>query len=643
MNVSGRLWVMGWVLFSSIASAGESDVEAWQFEELLRTVDEQPDREESTSSADGTVTVLSAEEIARSGVSTIPDLLRRVPGLQVISISPGNVAVSARGLGGLQNNNVLVLVDGIAVNTAVDGSVHWDMLPVTLAQISRIEVIRGPGNALYGANASAAVVRIFTNPSDPRPLAGVALGMNVPTMTQRHFWASGGGGSDVVGWRINVHGDEVQPTDDENQIGHRGGLGSDITVLFKPASRWSGSTYFSWMLGVRGTESPLIIVPGRALESVAMSGLNLRYEPDGWVRHVALDGGYVARRSEPVGETNGALRADASESMGDVNVTVEVGLPNKGSLELSMGAGGEQVRATFLPLEPIWHPKAQALLRARQPLGRHWTLGGGARVESHILTGVRGSGTGSVHFVPSETVAIRLSAGSTYRRPTWIEKASRFRDTDNDVILLEGAPGLEAQRSTTLEASVSLTPGGGLWFRPLLFAARFDSLITRDNGPFVLKSFLNTETNRPVDIAGVEFEWAWEKDTRFEPHGSFAWAYLAPAVDEGVTVGVPQQNARLSGSVSVRGTLGRARYGVSLDVMDSRAFDVGMGLPVVHVTEDIPMMTRVGAEFHWEVGRRPPLTVGVIVQTNQPSVAQSPIPGATPLGTQVLLVAQVRE
>src|SRR5690606_37588116 len=105
---------------------------------------------------------IGAEEIRLSGATTIPDLLRRVPGLQVTRAASGNDVVAIRGTGGLANNKLVVLVDGTPIASPLDGSVDWDLVPLSVAEIERIEVVRGPVSPVYGANAYTGVVNIVS-------------------------------------------------------------------------------------------------------------------------------------------------------------------------------------------------------------------------------------------------------------------------------------------------------------------------------------------------------------------------------------------------------------------------------------------------------------------------------------------------
>jgi iron complex outermembrane receptor protein len=108
------------------------------------------------------VHVISAEEIRRSGASNIPEALRLAPGVQVSAIGNNKWAVSIRGFADRFSNKLLVLVDGRSVYTPLFSGVFWESLDVPLEMITRIEVIRGPGASIWGANAVNGVINILT-------------------------------------------------------------------------------------------------------------------------------------------------------------------------------------------------------------------------------------------------------------------------------------------------------------------------------------------------------------------------------------------------------------------------------------------------------------------------------------------------
>jgi hypothetical protein len=183
----------------------------------------------------------------------------------------------------------------------------------------------------------------------------------------------------------------------------------------------------------------------------------------------------------------------------------------------------------------------------------------------------------------------------------------------------------------------------GLAFRPTLFVGSFDSLISQDSNPFIFKSFQSVQSDRWVDTVGLELDASWERDTTFVPRVAFTAMHIGEPVDTSQTVGVPEQNSRFTASASVRGDLGRVRYGLSADWMSARSFDTAVGLPVQRLTADIPAMARLGAQLHYTPARDGIVSIGALAETNVPSTRQSPLPGAVPLGTRFLMTVMVRE
>jgi iron complex outermembrane recepter protein len=109
--------------------------------------------------------VITPDAIRRSGATNIPDLLRMVPGLDVGRINGNTWAVSARGFNSRFSDKLLVLMDGRSVYTPTFAGVFWDVLDLPLSNVERIEVIRGPGGSIWGANAVNGVINIITKKS----------------------------------------------------------------------------------------------------------------------------------------------------------------------------------------------------------------------------------------------------------------------------------------------------------------------------------------------------------------------------------------------------------------------------------------------------------------------------------------------
>lgn len=112
------------------------------------------------------VYVVTGEDIRRMGARTIPEALRMVPGVQVARISSGQEVVSVRGFNGRWSNKLLVLIDGRSVYIPSFSGVYWDEQDILLENVERIEVIRGPGATLWGANAVNGIINIITRHAD---------------------------------------------------------------------------------------------------------------------------------------------------------------------------------------------------------------------------------------------------------------------------------------------------------------------------------------------------------------------------------------------------------------------------------------------------------------------------------------------
>lgn len=119
-------------------------------------------KEERGSQAAAAIHVISGDDIRRTGVRTIADALRWAPGIQVGQVDSHQWAISSRGFNDLFANKLLVMIDGRTVYTPLFSGVFWDVQDTFLPDIDRIEVIRGPGATLWGANAVNGVINIIT-------------------------------------------------------------------------------------------------------------------------------------------------------------------------------------------------------------------------------------------------------------------------------------------------------------------------------------------------------------------------------------------------------------------------------------------------------------------------------------------------
>jgi iron complex outermembrane recepter protein len=108
------------------------------------------------------VFVITQDDIRRSGATNVPEILRIVPGVQVAQVEANKWAVSARGFNGIFADKMLVMIDGRSIYTPIYSGTFWDQNEVLIEDVERIEVIRGPGATMWGANAVNGVINIIT-------------------------------------------------------------------------------------------------------------------------------------------------------------------------------------------------------------------------------------------------------------------------------------------------------------------------------------------------------------------------------------------------------------------------------------------------------------------------------------------------
>lgn len=187
------------LLLGAGASANQQDLTELDLATLMSmdiTVTSAAKRAQASSDAAAAVYVITREEIRRSGANSLPEILRMAPGIQVARISGRSWAVSARGFNSRFSTKLLVMVDGRSIYTTMFSGVIWEEQPVFIDAIERIEIVRGPGGALWGINAVNGVVNIITRQ------AGDMAGLQVSAGGGSHEKASGGvsfGGSNALG------------------------------------------------------------------------------------------------------------------------------------------------------------------------------------------------------------------------------------------------------------------------------------------------------------------------------------------------------------------------------------------------------------------------------------------------------------
>jgi len=394
-------------------------------------------RIESPLDAPNSTTVVTAQDIRLSGLSgmvPIGELLRRVAGVEVMSLGPSVTDVSVRGLNQRLSNKILVLVDGRSVFLDFIGATFWNLIPVAAEDIERIEVIKGPASALYGADAFTGVINILTrSPGTGASYATVGggngetihgaaslstragpVGIRVSGGYDRtNQWAREldddrvdltpfAADPDLAIERAHVRGEARYTTEDRLQL--EAGTGINVAdTAFYGISRFrqlfAQDTLFAQThLGLR---SP--------------SGLGVRTFWNAFRADVGL-----------VQEEPGGLPVESTVDTHVVDVeadwtgVAELGFPH----QLTVGAG---YRFKYVSWDWIGDGDRRqhhfnGYIQDAMQMTDWLRIQLSARVDRHpLLDGVQFSPRGSVVVRPSEGSAIRATVGRAFRSPTFLE------------------------------------------------------------------------------------------------------------------------------------------------------------------------------------------------------------------------------
>lgn len=195
--------------------------------------------------------IISSDDIRRSGITNIPDLLRMVPGVQVTKANNHTWDISVRGFNSQYSNKLLVLIDGRTVYTPIFSGVFWDIQDYPLEDIERVEVVKGPGGTIWGANAVNGVINIITK-SASLTQGGYVSGLagNQEDIGEIRYGNKTSSNDDYRVYAKKIYRRSTTKTSGaDNQDGYRdnrAGFRYDVKSIIGSDIRVSGDTYQSY-------------------------------------------------------------------------------------------------------------------------------------------------------------------------------------------------------------------------------------------------------------------------------------------------------------------------------------------------------------------------------------------------------------
>jgi len=195
--------------------------------------------------APNSTTIITRQDIRLTGLTTVGDLLRRVAGVQVMSTGPTETNVGIRGFNQKQSPRVLLLINGRSTYIDPLGITLWNLQPVSIEDIERIEVVRGPASALYGANGFSGIVNVITRTPGDDPGSEFSVSAGSGGQVRGHFGTSGRRGR--FGYRLSATYDAANrftmPVDPRRVDAHIPDVTNDPRYAQRGVRAFGNATY----------------------------------------------------------------------------------------------------------------------------------------------------------------------------------------------------------------------------------------------------------------------------------------------------------------------------------------------------------------------------------------------------------------
>ncbi len=384
-------------------------------------------REQPLTKAPST-TVITAEDIRRSGATNIPDLLRNVPGLDFFRVSASEVNITARGLNRRLAHRMQVFIDGRSVYEDFLNLVFWHELPISLHEIERIEISKSPAAALFGANAFSGVIHIITK--SPEALKGTLLSQSAGNAGTNITDVIHAGAIDNFTYKMSFEHDQTnhfpnsftgKSDGERGRYDYRGHAFAEYK--FSERSRVSAAAGIDRFDrdfdpgltdGLIGRPTPVFSNGGLGFVKLNYSLSDLKFQFV-WDR-IDFDGtsAIFSRKASVLIDT---YKLDGQDSWhwSENNV-------------LTAGASYQfsKFDSQFLIGQERRQNRFAVFLQDEYTPWKHLVFTLGLRVDTHPEAGVHAAPRGSVVYTPWENQTFRASIARAYRNPSIIENFVNF-------------------------------------------------------------------------------------------------------------------------------------------------------------------------------------------------------------------------
>jgi iron complex outermembrane receptor protein len=459
------------------------------YEEVVVTASR---REQSPLDAPNAVTIISEEDIRLSGARNIPDLLRRVPGMDVMAMTASDWNVSMRGFNRRVANKILVLIDGRSVYLDFLGATLWQTLALDVMDIERIEVVRGPGSAIYGAYAYTGIINIITK--KPEAIDGSTLRLDVGSGNVARGTYQVGRREGKVGFRATAafeqankfereFGDRVDFTTlatDPNLSFRAAYIDADVEYELPNGGRLHGGGSASFgKLEFYGVS----VLRNQLIEMRPLANARVGYSGDLFSVLAFWQGTRVVSSPEYFRTGLASLGSNVIADLFSIEPVFRPTFTLLGEHQLVLGA---EYRHKYISWDYLSGEQSEdhfALFAQDQwAINPRFTVLASARLDKHPLIGFLGSPRLALIFKPTPKSALRASVGTAFRQPTQAETylalAASSPVAGVAVRLVGGGSALEPERIVTFDVGY-LQQLDSAELELVAYVNRIDNLITR--------------------------------------------------------------------------------------------------------------------------------------------------------------------
>ncbi|MES2161016.1 MAG: TonB-dependent receptor [Pseudomonadota bacterium] len=558
---------------------------------------------ESLGDAAAAVYIITAEDVRRSGATSLAEALRLAPNLEVARTNGTTYAVTARGGSNGNGNKLLVLVDGRVVYNPLNAGVFWEAQDVMMEDIERIEVISGPGGTLWGSNAVNGVINVITRSSKDSQGTLVALGGGNQErgVAVRQGWRLG----EEASMRVYAKGFRR----DANLT--MAGVGAGVAA----GDGWSGR-----QLGFRADW-------GGADNGATLQGDLYDRQLDqfaGSERH--RSGGNLLARWERALADGAALQVQGYYDrvnnlipgvimLGEANDTYDIEAQHRLLLgarqELVWGGGLRLWRSTatngailkFLPEQVTTH-MANLFVQDTIALDPQWKLTLGAKAERNSYTGLEFQPNLRLAWKPDAHSLLWTALSRALRTPSRVDRDAYIFGIPSAA--LRGGPNFRSERLTALELGYRAQPTSRLSYSINAYYNKYDDLRAIENG--ALKGTLEVGNQAEGRAAGLEIWGNFQVSRDWRLSASHTLLHESVNLRPGFNGPPPA-----SGLVSLLGNDPAHRYTLrsSHDLPHGVELDLSLDRVAALPNPAVPAYTSLDARLGWHAAARLDLALSV--------------------------------